>query len=221
MKLEALFKDWANRVGVSLSDNQISQFFAYLELLKYWNRKINLTSLTEDIDIIRDHFVDSLAIVHLINAPSRLLDIGSGAGLPGLPLKIVVPELDVTLLEATRKRVFFLREVIRKLGLKGIKAVWGRAGEDIPEVPLSWYDYATARGVGSIYQLVGIGYRYLASRGRFILMRGRRGEEEWLEAKGKVEGIVRLVLVERIFLPSSNKERVNLVLEKTEYCSLN
>ncbi|MEM4658233.1 MAG: 16S rRNA (guanine(527)-N(7))-methyltransferase RsmG [Candidatus Methanosuratincola sp.] len=214
MKLEALFRDWSQKVGVTLSDEQLFQFLAYLELIRYWNRKINLTSVTEDRDIIRDHFVDSLAIAHLVRVPSRLLDIGSGAGFPGLPLKIAAPELDVTLLEATRKRVFFLKEVIRKLGLKGIKAVWGRAGEDIPDVPLSWYDYATARGVGSVSEIVGVGCRYLAPGGRFILMRGRMGEEEWVKAEEKLKGIVRLVGSERLVLPSSNKERVNLVLEK-------
>ncbi len=117
---------WSSEFGVQLSLHQLGLFQTYLRELSAWNSKTNLTAITQPQEIIVKHFVDSIAcsksIVELL-PNSKLLDIGSGAGFPGLPLKIVFPELTVTLLEPTSKKISFLRHMIGTLGLRNIKAI--------------------------------------------------------------------------------------------------
>jgi 16S rRNA (guanine527-N7)-methyltransferase len=117
---------WSSELGVQLSLQQLRLFQTYLRELSVWNSKTNLTSITQPEEIIVKHFVDSIACSNIIvelRPNSKLLDIGSGAGFPGLPLKIIFPELIVTLLEPTSKKIAFLRHMIGTLGLRNIKAI--------------------------------------------------------------------------------------------------
>lgn len=109
-------------MGLSLSDSQVEKFALYLAELKEWNKKINLTALKTDREIISKHFIDSLTPLPLIPPHSHILDVGSGAGFPGIPLKIANPGFSITLVEARGKKTFFLRHIIRTLGLQGIRA---------------------------------------------------------------------------------------------------
>jgi len=123
MKPEQMLTEGAAGLGVILTKEQVDLFMNYLELLGLWNKKINLTSLKDDGDIIVNHFLDSVTAVSLVRDGSRLLDIGSGAGFPGVPLKIMLPSLRVTLLDSVHKKVAFMKGLIKSLSLTDINAV--------------------------------------------------------------------------------------------------
>ncbi|MGQ0792820.1 MAG: 16S rRNA (guanine(527)-N(7))-methyltransferase RsmG [Deltaproteobacteria bacterium] len=182
MRVEDILRESAGELGVELGDTQIGQFLAYLELLKFWNKRINLTSIEDDIEIAVLHFIDSLTVIPFIGADSRLLDIGSGGGFPGLALKIALPRLRVTLIDSVEKKSFFLKEAIRKLGIEGAHALRCRAEDENNGLPRGNFNYVVSRAVGSVGELLDLSAPYLARGGRIILMRGARGREEWDEA---------------------------------------
>jgi len=202
----------AELFNVSLTPEQIKLFLKYLEILCLWNKKINLTSIKEENEIIIKHFVDSLSIVTFIENESRVLDIGSGAGFPGIPLKIVKPSIQLTLLDSTQKKVFFLLELINKLKLIGVNAVWGRAESRDNGVKRGYYSYVVSRAVGRIEDLIELSIPYLVDKGEIILMRGGRGLEEWERSKEDIKQDLRLLRYNQYELPKSTHKRVVLVI---------
>lgn len=213
MKPEELLCEGALRLGVELTRPMAWLFMRYLSELKVWNRKINLTSLRGDRDIVIGHFLDSISAARFVPAGSRLLDIGSGAGLPGIPIKIVSPALDVTLLDSAHKKVTFMREVIRALGLGGIAAVWGRADDEGNGIERRGFDRVITRAVGPIPDILRLGEPYLAAGGRIVLMRGQRGGDEWELADKGAKGKFRLAERSDFTLPFGGQSRVILVVE--------
>jgi 16S rRNA (guanine527-N7)-methyltransferase len=165
----------AREIGFELSEKKLELFMLYLSQLKVWNEKINLTAVKTDRDIIIKHFLDSLTPAEMIGEQIKLLDIGSGAGFPGVPLKIVRPDLDVTLLESSGKKVLFLKDLIRKLGLKKLKAVSLRAEDAKNGLPRHSFDCVITRAVGSIQHVLELSLPYIKEDGHIILMRGRTG----------------------------------------------
>ncbi len=209
-----LLCEGALRLGVEITPSMAGLFMRYLSELKAWNRKINLTSLREDSDIIIGHFLDSISAAPFVPAGSRLLDIGSGAGFPGIPIKIVSPSVDVTLLESVHKKVMFMREVIRALGLDGVTAVWGRAEDERNGIERRGFDRVVTRAVGPIPDILRLCEPYLAPGGRVILMRGQRGGDEWEEAGAKVMKRFRLAEQSEFKLPIRGQSRVILTVER-------
>ena len=126
-ELKSTLQKGAKELGVALGEDQLELFLTYIEELTRWNRKINLTKITDPSKIVTRHFLDSLTVCRYLKGTKRLLDIGTGAGFPGLPVKIAMPEVEVTLMDSVEKKVFFLKSIIRTLGLSGVRAVHARA----------------------------------------------------------------------------------------------
>lgn len=213
MKPEEILYEGASRLGVELSGEAAGLFMRYLEELKTWNRKMNLTGLKNDRDIIINHFLDSISAARFVPEAARLLDIGSGAGFPGIPLKIVSPALTVTLLDSSLKKVMFMREIVRELRLEGISAVWGRAEDEGNGIERRSFDCVISRAVGRVRDILNLSAPYLRPKGRIILMRGRRGMEEWELSGAQVEGRFRLLERRDFTLPFGGQSRVIFAVE--------
>ena len=164
-----------------VADMQLAEkFLKYKELLVEWNEKINLTAITEDNDIIWKHFVDCAMITEVIkNEKKSLIDVGTGAGFPGIPLKILCSDIKVTLLDSLEKRVKFLNEIIAALGLEGIRTIHKRAedgGRD--KVMREGFDYATARAVAALPVLAEYCLPFVKNDGYFIAMKSGLVQDE-------------------------------------------
>jgi 16S rRNA (guanine527-N7)-methyltransferase len=169
----------AESLGIALSADQLEQFMSYLTLLGKWNRHINLTGLRSCREIIIKHFLDSLTPLPYLPEEARLLDLGSGAGFPGLPIKIVRPNQTVTLIEASAKKVSFLKEAARHLNLSPVPIFHAYLGEKSSfRFQANYFEIIISRAVGNIINLLTEAYPYLTSGGKLLLMKGRHGPEE-------------------------------------------
>lgn len=167
--------------GIELDDKMIEQLDTYAEYLKEYNEKINLTAITEYEEVLDKHFFDSLLCADR-KLEGTLVDVGTGAGFPGVVLKIVFPELNVILMEPLKKRCIFLESLIEKLGLKKISVINER-GEDHSLKNREKYDYVTARAVSNLNNLIEVCGAMVKKNGCFICLRGIKGIEEIEEAK--------------------------------------
>lgn len=158
-------------LGIILNENQIRQFITYYEMLIEWNKVMNLTAITEYDEVMKKHFVDSLSLIKAYDVKriSKVIDIGTGAGFPGLALKIAFPELDITLLDSLNKRINFLNQVIKTLGLNGISTIHGRA-EDYAKKSMQRekYDLCVSRAVANLSTLSEYCIPFVKENGKFI-----------------------------------------------------
>jgi len=182
-------KQSAKSFGLALSDEQMEQFQAYWELLVERNKQMNLTAITEQAEVETRHFLDSLALFQVADLKGkRLIDIGTGAGFPGVPLKIAEPSLELTLLDSLAKRVDFLTEVCEKLELESVRCLHARAEEWVAEDGVrESYDYATSRAVARLDILAELALPYVKVGGAFLAMKTAHAEKEIEEARGAVE----------------------------------
>jgi 16S rRNA (guanine527-N7)-methyltransferase len=175
----------AKELGISLDDMQIEKFLIYYELLVEWNSFMNLTAITGFNDVCTKHFIDSISLCKCIdcNGELELIDVGTGAGFPGIPLKIVFPNLKITLLDSLGKRVKFLNEVINKLGLSNINAIHGRA-EDFarPDQLREKFDVCVSRAVANLSTLSEYCLPYVKSGGYFVAYKSEKINEEVIAA---------------------------------------
>jgi len=204
----------AAELAISLSRGHLEQFNIYLCELKAWNEKFNLTAIKEDRDIVIKHFLDSLTPLKFIKTGSKLLDIGSGAGFPGIPLKIVEPTLKVTLLDSVNKKVTFMKHIITELDLTDIEAIHSRA-EDLAKTRKGGFDVVISRALAGLSDFVKLGEPFLAKDGILIAMKGKNLDDE---VKGAAKVMERKKMkirsIERFSLPGGAGERGIVVLER-------
>ncbi len=201
MLSEARARQLLEPFGLSLSDRQLSQTLEYLDLLLRWNQKINLSGIRAPEECLSRHFGESFYIARWIKLEGRLLDIGSGAGFPGLALKIVYPQLAVTLLEPNAKKRAFLKEVARTLALEFAQVLPDRLEQYSREAGAASFDAATSRAVGNLSQLVPQAARCVQAGGRICLWATRT------EAASLPRSFASFEWVEPINLPCS-RDRV-------------
>ena len=206
----------AKLINVQINERQLEQFYTYMELLLQWNEKMNLTAITEPKEVILKHFIDSLAVLPYLDSAEKILDIGTGAGFPGIPLRIIEKEKNFTLLDSLNKRVIFLNEVIQKLGLEKIQAIHARA-EEMAQRPENRekYDIVVSRAVAKLNSLVEYMLPFLAIGGKCICMKSSDIEEEINEAKNAIHILGgEIEQIDETILPESDIKRKIIVIKK-------
>ena len=174
-------------LGITLSEQQKTQFLQYYELLVEWNSFMNLTAITEFDQVITKHFLDSLLFASQPEVAGRMVDVGAGAGFPGIVTKIFKPELELTLMEPTGKRVDFLKYACAQLGLTGVEFAKERAEEAARKVWREQFDLASARAVAALPMLAEYCLPLVKVGGNFLAMKGASGEEELTAARGAIK----------------------------------
>ena len=208
MTNEQLLREGAQLIGVK--NLRTDLFLSYIDLLRKWGKRINLSSVLSDREIIIKHLLDSLTVAEFIPPGSRVLDIGTGAGFPGIPLYIYDPSLSVTLVESVGKKAAFLKEVKRSLGLSGVDIHNARA-EELSDGMRGRFDRVTFRAVGSVNTLVTLGTPYLDIRGEMVIMKGPRGKKEWEDYANRYPEDMELLFTKEFKLPFSGENRVIIV----------
>lgn len=205
-----LLKRGAASFGITLIEEHVEQFIRYYKKLIDWNEKINLTAITEEREVVIKHFIDSFSVAPYISPGSKkLIDVGTGAGFPGIPLKMVNKDLTVTLLDSLDKRIRFLNEVINDTGLAGIQAIHGRAEELARDKGhRELYDVGVARAVASLPVLCEYVLPFIKIGGSFIAMKGSNVNDEVQLSKKAVSMLGgEIKTVDRFLLPFEEMER--------------
>ncbi|HYA89098.1 MAG TPA: 16S rRNA (guanine(527)-N(7))-methyltransferase RsmG [Nitrospirota bacterium] len=202
----------ASELGFALSAEQTNSIFIYLTELKKWNQKINLTAIRDERDVLIKHVLDSLSFM-MVLTPSpglKLLDMGSGAGFPAIPIKLIQPDIEVTMVESVRKKASFLRHIIRTLKLTGIE-VQDKRTQDIPDSFRNIYDVVTARAFADINMAIKSGQPFLKHGGTMVLS---RGPEESIDVKKLAMYGIELEKRIDVTLPFSDYKRAIWLLKR-------
>jgi 16S rRNA (guanine527-N7)-methyltransferase len=215
------FLEGLRQLGLELTEQQLGQFIRYRQELLDWNKRINLTAITDPEEVLLKHFLDSLSVLTVYHKPhARLLDIGTGAGFPGLPLKIVRPRWHVVLLEATGKKVRFLHHLIETLQLKDVVAVHGRAEELAHQAEYrAFFDVVTARAIASLPMLLEYAAPFCRVGGLIILPKKGDLNEELAQGKQAVRQVGAVLKADvAVTLPGLENDRRLLVWEQVREC---
>lgn len=208
------------KLSIQISDDKIRQFILFYEMLVEKNKVMNLTAITDFGEVIEKHFVDSLSLIRVVelNKNLNVIDLGTGAGFPGIPLKIVFPELEVTLVDSLQKRVFFLQDVISELGLSQISAIHGRAEELARQnIQREKYDLCVSRAVANLSTLSEYCLPFVKIGGQFVSYKSGTVEKEFEQAKSAIfllGGKVRMV--DKFEIGESSRSLV--VIDKVQGC---
>jgi len=199
------------KLNIIPTEEQLNKLEKFYELLIDWNKKINLTRIVEKEDVYLKHFYDSLTITKVVDLTkiNTLCDVGTGAGFPGIVLKIMYPNLKITLIDSLQKRVNYLNEVIKELELEDIEAIHIR-GEDYK----GSFDLVTSRAVANIEKLVGYTMHLLSENGVFVAMKGNIDEELTISVQRKLSIKYNFLKIEKFVLPKENSQRSLLLMNK-------
>ncbi len=213
--------DSLKKLNIELSDLQLEQFYKYMNILIEWNKVMNLTAIIEPNEIVTKHFVDSLTILNKVGKNSTIIDVGTGAGFPGIPIKIAFPETEVVLLDSLNKRIRFLDEVIEKLNLKNIKAIHGRAedyGRD--KEHREKYDIAVARAVAPLNILLEYLMPFVKTGGKCICMKGSNSEDEINKSTNAIKLLGgEMIETDEFFIPNTDIRRKVIEVNKKKQIS--
>ena len=220
MKPEIFYQALAEQ-GLELNDRQKKQFHRYFQLLVEWNEKINLTAITAEDEVYLKHFYDSLAPIlqgYVLNEPISLLDIGAGAGFPSLPMKILFPQLEVTIIDSLNKRIQFLHLLAEDLGLEGVHFYHGRAEDFAQDKQFrAQFDLVTARAVARMQVLSELTIPFLKVGGRLIALKASSAEDELHQAKNALNLLFAKVLDNVDYqLPNGDPRTLTIVEKKKE-----
>ena len=197
-------------LNVEVTEEKLTELNKFYKLLVDWNRKINLTRIIEEQDVYLKHFYDSLTITKVVdlNEEKTLCDVGTGAGFPGIVLKIFYPNLKVTLIDSLEKRIKYLNEVIKELNLQNIEAIHSR-GEDYQ----GSFDIVTSRAVANIEKLLTYTMHLVKKNGLFIAMKGNIDKEITPEIEKKISKKYQIVTINKFCLPKENSNRSLVVIK--------
>ena len=215
-KFEEIFNKYLLEINVKINKEKIEKFYKYMQLLLEWNEKINLTAITKPEEVILKHFVDSLTIAKYIKEKETMVDVGTGAGFPGIPIKIYRDDIKVVLVDSLNKRINFLNTVISELKLKNIEAIHSRAEEfGRNKKYREKFDISTSRAVANLATLSEYLLPLVKENGKCICMKGSNIEEELKNSKnavkilgGKVDNI------DEFLLPHSDIKRNIIIIKK-------
>ena len=204
------FVNELEKINISITENQLKQLDKYYNLLIEWNEKINLTRITEEKEVYLKHFYDSLTLNKVVNLKetTTLCDVGTGAGFPGIILKIVFPNLKIILIDSLQKRVNYLNEIIKELDLDDIEAIHTR-GEDYK----GSFDVVTSRAVANIEKLLNYTMHLVSKNGVFVAMKGNIEEELNKEIKNKINKKYKIIRIEKFKLPIEDSNRSLVVIK--------
>ncbi len=215
-----LFKEQLSEEGFSLTEQQMEQFHQYLVLLQEWNEKVNLTAISEEEEVYLKHFYDSITLAKFVpfveGANETLCDVGSGAGFPSLPLKILFPHLKITIVDSLKKRINFLELLVNELGLENVHLVHARA-EDFGQEKKNRqaFDVVTARAVARLSVLAEFCLPITKTGGIFAAMKGAKASEELNDSKKAIKTLGgKTRKVETFELPKDAGERSILLIDK-------
>lgn len=205
-----IFIQELNNLNIKITEEQLNKLELFYDLLIKWNDLINLTRITKKEDVYLKHFYDSLTLTKVVNLNNinTLCDVGTGAGFPGIVLKILYPNLKITLIDSLQKRVNYLNEIIKELKLDNIKAIHIR-GEDYHEK----FDLVTSRAVANIEKLVNYTMHLIEKKGLFIAMKGDISKELTEEVKEKIEKKYKIIEINEFLLPIEDSKRSLLVMK--------
>lgn len=215
------YKDFEKMFHEELEKNKIEngantkKFYEYMKLLLEWNEKINLTAITDEREFIVKHFVDSLTINHYIDKKNKVIDVGTGAGFPGLPLKLFHEELSVTLIDSVGKKINVLNDIIQKLNLKEIEAIHTRA-EDFAKENREKYDVAVSRAVANMSTLVEYLIPFVKVGGIIICMKGPSYDEELENARNAINVLGGTIEKVESFFIDEELERNVIMIRKVK-----
>lgn len=213
-RAKELLKKGAGEMGIELTPAQLNALDLFAEELKKWNRKINLTAITDDEGIAVKHLVDSLSLLKVVRGPGRLLDIGSGGGFPGIPVKLVQPDLDIVSVDAVVKKISFQKQAVRLLSLAGFNALHVRA-ETLAADYAASFDWVVSRAFSDIPSFVAMALPVLKDEGRIVAMKGKSAAEEVAAAERELERLgARVESVQDFALPCSGDARSLVVIVK-------
>ena len=210
--------EMCNKINVNLSEKQIKQFYDYMNILLEWNEKVNLTAITDEKEIILKHFIDCLVVNKYIYDKEKIADIGTGAGFPGIPIKIANPNIEITLIDSLNKRINFLNELVNEIDIKNIEIIHSRAEELSRNLNYrEKFDVVVSRAVAPMNVLVEYTLPFIKKGGKLIAMKGSNAQDEINLAKKAIDVLGgKFNLMDEIVLPNSDIKRNNIIIDKVK-----
>lgn len=224
MDIKKILIDGCKQINVNLEETQANSILKYKDLLLEWNQNVNLTAITEEKEVIIKHFIDSLTILNFINiSDKKIIDIGTGAGFPGLPLKIVEPSIKITLLDSLNKRINVLKEIIKQLNIDHVNLIHGRAEDyGIIKDYREKFDICTSRAVANLAVLCEYSLPFVKVGGTFIGLKGPQLGEELNQAQNAITVLGgQIERIEKIQLPFTDITHSIIFVKKIKQCPSN